>query len=228
MNARDRTRRLSPGGNANSGDTEILGLFKLWLAQSRAADKVDDDHENRWETILDHRDEIEGQILSIRGGAIGLAVKAYLYLRGQNADWAPSLADLRDSSVINGGPFHPSGPEAFTVSILRDAAMLVPEVGECSAAVIHDDAVLIDAEMGVGWCRNQLAGQHPAERRREIQRDLAELLDRVANTEAKTERGAAIKAALPVGQERDISNVVEMFRRPAVHDVAHADPPDAA
>jgi hypothetical protein len=77
--------------------------------------------------------------------------------------------------------------------------------------VLHEDAALIDAQIVIGWARDRLAEpanprlaevwgdewpEHQAERRRELETTLAAAMQRVANAEAKTARGRAVKAAL--------------------------------
>jgi hypothetical protein len=73
--------------------------------------------------------------------------------------------------------------------------------------------VLIDAEMTVNWAMGALArdcdgghwGRLPNGRtrreewRKEVGDKLSKALDRIANTEARTERGAAIKALTATG-----------------------------
>jgi hypothetical protein len=95
--------------------------------------------------------------------------------------------------------------------MLRDAAAIVPEIGELAAPVLHEDAALIDAQIAIRWARDRLAEpvnprlaeiwgdewpEHEAENRRKLETTLATALDRVAKTEAKTARGRAVKAAL--------------------------------
>ena len=88
----------------------------------------------------------------------------------------------------------PGWNAALLASILRDAAALVPEIGECAAAVVHEDAVLIDAEMGVDWCHDRMVKKPLDHRAQGIQAKLRALLDRIERTEARTPRGEAIKA----------------------------------
>ena len=99
-------------------------------------------------------------------------------------------------------PGDPGWNVTLLVSILRDAAVLVPEIKECAAAVIHEDAALIDAEIGVCWCHDRLATEPRGPRLLKIQGELAALkiqaklaalLDRIERTEARTPRGEAIK-----------------------------------
>ena len=97
----------------------------------------------------------------------------------------------------------PGWNTALLASILRDAAALVPEIGERAAAVIHEDAALIDAEMGVGWCHDRLGTRPGGPRLKKIpgalaplklQAKLEALLDRIERTEARSPLGEAIKA----------------------------------
>jgi hypothetical protein len=94
----------------------------------------------------------------------------------------------------------------YAVAMLRDAAAIVPEIGELAAPVLLEDAALIDAEIEIKWARDLLAepdnpwiielsgADHVAKKRRDLEAQLAAAIDRVANTEAKTARGRAIKA----------------------------------
>ena len=141
---------------------------------------------------MDRRYEIERRISSCRCGAAGLAVKAFLLLRSEYTDWTPSLAQISCEDLF--GPGGPDWDVTLMASILRDAAALVPEIAECAAAVIHEDASLISAEMGVGWCRARLSSERHIASRRWIEGKLAALLDRIERTEAKTPCGEAIKA----------------------------------
>jgi hypothetical protein len=87
----------------------------------------------------------------------------------------------------------------LVVSMLRDAAKLVPELAELAAPVIHEDALLIDADIEVQWCRIALSdrtfGAGPIDERRrvEVEGQLSRALARIAKAEAKTPRGEAIK-----------------------------------
>ena len=87
-------------------------------------------------------------------------MKTFILLRSECSDWAPSLAQIRCEDLFRAGD--PGWNAALLASILRDAAALVPEIGECAAAVVHEDASLISAEMGVagamtGWGRSPAA-----------------------------------------------------------------------
>ena len=192
----------------SDGDTLALSLFRQWIAATHEYDRqeaADSDSDNPAGDLLT---EIEDRIFKVSGGAVALAIKAHFWIRNDHAAWAGETAQLRI-------------PEAFAddhdwevevaVSMLRDAAIVVPEIGELAAPVLHEDAALIDAQIEIWWARDRLAEpvnprlaevwgdewpEHHAERRRELETTLAKALDRVANTEAKTVRGRAVKAAL--------------------------------
>jgi len=124
------------------------------------------------------------------GGVVALAVKTFLYIREGFTCWAPKRAYLRPDD--NDG--------ALAVELLRAVAEIVPEIAELSAAIIHDDAALIAADMDVIWARTVLVenatviGRAPRqERLSEIEARLAAALNRIAKTEAKTGRGEEIK-----------------------------------
>ena len=70
----------------------------------------------------------------------------------------------------------------------------MPELAELCAPVIHEDAVLIDAEIEVQWCRDHLL--KAPHREAELRARLGRMPRRIDKTAAKTERGRAIKAAL--------------------------------
>jgi hypothetical protein len=188
------------GGWQDDGDPEILALFCQWIGECRVADGIEEDAP-AWHEAMDRRFEIERRIASCRYGPAGLAVKTFILLRSECSDWTPSLAQIRCEDLFRAGD--PGWNTALLASILRDAAALVPEIGECAAAVVHEDAALIDADIGVGRCHDRL-GTRPGGPRlrqipgalvaRKIQAKLEALLDRIERTEAKTPRGKAIKA----------------------------------
>jgi hypothetical protein len=147
-------------GQPENHDAEILALFHEWLDVCRILDETldyegDADKEARWNAAAGRQCEIEDRIFAYHGGPVGLAVKTFLDIYRDVANWAPCAHQLR----LNDDQDRPGWME----SLLRDAAALVPEIGECAAAVIHDDAVLIEAEMQVDWSREYLsepAGPH--------------------------------------------------------------------
>ena len=187
------------GGGQVDGDAEILVLFRQWIEESRVADGVEDEGP-AWHAAMDRRDEIERRIACCHCGPAGLAVKTFILLRSEGSDWAPSLAQIRCENLFR--PGDPGWHATLLASILRDAAALVPEIGECAAAIIHDDAPLIDADIGVGWCHDRLNAAPPGQPVQKIlgalatlkiQAKLEALLDRIERTQARTPRGEAIK-----------------------------------
>jgi hypothetical protein len=187
-------------GGRQDGDEVVMSLFRQWIV---VCDEVDAaiDAEAEAETNDDGRDvydrwnEIEDEIMATPGGAVALAIKAYICIR-QNHDggsWSQRTAMLR---------FDENDCHDHEVSVLRNAAVLVPEIAELAASIIHEDAELIDADIEVAWARAALVAKDPPRWdwrrenawRRETEAKLAEALKRIALAEAKTQRGEAIKA----------------------------------
>ena len=148
------------GGGQGDGDAEILALFRQWIGESRIADGIEEEAP-AWHEAMDRRYEIERRIASCRCGPAGLAVKTFILLRSECSDWAPSLAQIRCEDLFRAGD--PGWNAALLASILRDAAALVPEIGECAAAVVHEDAVTDLCRNGrstgamTGWRRSPAA-----------------------------------------------------------------------
>ena len=147
------------GGGQGEDDAEILSLFRQWVDESRIVDGIEDEVPE-WHEVMDRRYEIERRIASCCCGPAGLAVKAFILLRSECSDWAPSLTQIRCEDLFRAGD--PGWNATLLASILRDAAALVPEIRECAAAVVHEDASLISAEMGIDWCRDRLGGSPAA------------------------------------------------------------------
>lgn len=169
-------------------DAEILTLFHEWLDACTHRDTLADDDE----AAIDDNDRrtvaIEHAIAACRGGAVGLAVKAFLDCRLEADRWTPKTAQLRFWKDAD------SDSDLYA-SLLRDAASIVPEIGECAAAIIHDDAALIDAEMDLQWVTEVWpAGPHDDEWKRSALSDGRKALERIAATPARTPRGEAIRA----------------------------------
>jgi hypothetical protein len=194
------TDNFDLGGGQGDGDAEILALFRQWIGESRIADGIEEEAP-AWHEAMDRRYEIERRIASFSCGPAGLAVKTFILLRSECSDWVPSLTQIRCEDLFR--PGDPGWNAALLVSILQDAAALVPEIGECADAVLHEDASLISAEMGIRWCHDRL-GMEPGGPRLHkilgapaalnIHAKLEALLDRIERTEARTPRGEAIKA----------------------------------
>jgi hypothetical protein len=200
MTTADNFDPFALGRRQGDGDAEILALFRQWVDESRIADGIEEEAP-AWHDAMDRRYELERRIAFCRCGPTGLAVKTFILLRSECSDWVPSLSQIRCEDLFKAGD--PGWNVALLVSILRDAAALVPEIGECAAAVIHEDAALVDADIGIGWCHDRLGTAPGGLRLQKIQGALAALkiqaklealLDRIARTEARTPRGEAIKA----------------------------------
>lgn len=88
--------------------------------------------------------------------------------------------------------------------MLRDAARIVPEIGELAAAVLHPDAVLIDAEIGIAWCL-QILSEPPNPKMVEVLGEEHQRNRRVGSEKAAEElagtahrRGTSLQQRLPV------------------------------
>jgi hypothetical protein len=187
-------------GGRKEGDQFVLCLFRLWIEAARDFERAPEDQveaaDARWA-------EIEDEIVTTSGGAIALAVKGFVLLRRDfNGIYAP-LPYLRSD------PDCP--PSALDISFLRDAAALVPEIAELASPIIHADTVLIDADIEVDWAKRVLADDEVQpiwagrnKWRQWVNDKQSEALDRIANTEARTERGVEIKARNQEHEEPDL------------------------
>jgi hypothetical protein len=194
---------------AGDGDMLALSLFRQWIAAANEYDRQFAAEKDLARVPAgDLMTEIEDRILEISCGAVSLALKTHFVVRQDHAAWVGETRLLRIREYFDDDP---AWEVSFAVALLRDAAAIVPEIRELAAPVLHEDAALIDAEIEIQWARIMLAQpinlrlaeiwgdewpEHQAERRRELETTLAAMLDRVANTEAKTARGRAVKAAL--------------------------------
>lgn len=179
-------------GGRQDGDELVLSLFRQWIAVCDEVDaaidaKAEAETNDDGRDVYDRWNEIEDEIMaSPPGGAVALAIKAYICIRQSHdgGSWSQRTAMLR---------FDENDCHDHEVSVLRNAAALVPEIGELAASIIHEDAELIDLDMEVTWARVVLAGERPCWPG-ETEAKLAEALNRIAQAEAKTERGEEIKA----------------------------------
>jgi hypothetical protein len=178
-----------------------LSLFQQYIAAGRETDAAaarDDSAE--YDLAFDRMIEAEKAIVAC-SGTVALALKTFFLFRHEHAKWAPEPY-VRIDEDFN---------DPLFLSALRDAADLVPEIAELTAPIFHEDAKLIDADMEVAWARlvsrdddqdaRSWSISHGADGERarskwrfRIKLTLALALDTIARTEAKTPRGAAIKA----------------------------------
>jgi len=183
-----------------------LSLFRQWIAAANEYDRQFAAEKDLARVPAgDLMTEIEDRILEISCGAVSLALKTHFVVRQDHAAWVGETRLLRIREYFDDDP---AWEVSFAVALLRDAAAIVPEIRELAAPVLHEDAALIDAEIEIQWARIMLAEpisprlveifgeEHEAENRRKNEATLAAAMDRVANTEAKTARGRAVKAAL--------------------------------
>jgi hypothetical protein len=195
----------------DNGDARVLALFNDWLDASRASDRHKDDCEGpEYKAALNRFDEAERAVSATPGGPAALAIKTYFLLRQDTLNhWAPDNAVLRCPELFEDDELDDWHAEMIR-SIFRDAAKQAPVLAELVAPIIHDDAALIDADIQVSWCRSCIADPAPTPRtgnRRfdrqilegheqrisEVRSQLAKALTKIANAEALTPRGAAIK-----------------------------------
>ena len=173
----------------------VLALFQQFVTAAREADALQDESAE-YDLALDRMNKAEDDIAAC-SGAIALALKTYFIFRHEHANWAPE-------PYVRIAEDH---ADPMLLAALRDAANLVPEIEEFAAPIFHEDAKLIDADMQIAWARLVLAlpddtnwsafpdGEYRRLKSRlEKKERLAEALDTIANTEAKTPRGEAIKA----------------------------------
>jgi hypothetical protein len=111
-------------------DSEILALFRRWIEGRRAAAALDDTPEcAEWSEAIDEIDKIECDITATPAvGAIGLAVKVYLAMyheSGGTSEEAAALGTLDDGSAHG----------ALYASLIRDAALFVPEIGPLATRI---------------------------------------------------------------------------------------------
>ena len=110
-----------------SGDDRILSLFRKWVDAQRAYLATDEaiEAEAEAEKILDLVDEAEDTIASIPAtGAVGLAVKAYLYMFRDN-DWYVS-----DGAAIAGRETDETDDHRrvrLKVGLLNEIVAVLPE-----------------------------------------------------------------------------------------------------
>ena len=208
------TANLDPFAFARAdadGDARVLTLFRDWLDATTAMERhCFDEDQTEYDAAADRQTDIEEEITRTPGGPVAMAIKIFLRERFDICGWVPEPGMIRwipldDTEEVR------EWTDDLTASLLRDAAKLVPELAELCAPVVHEDAVLIDAEIDVRWCRGRLldpphryayeetdepAKARHAKHQSELRARLDRMLQRIDKTAAKTERGQAIKAAL--------------------------------
>jgi hypothetical protein len=165
-------------------DSRILSLFREWVAARRAADVLygEDGESDEYKASAEAVEKIESALIEVpSNGAIGFAIKSYLALHADGADYDDGAA-LSDYAIN----------WEVDAAILKDAIRFVPELGQLAAAALTPQpagqeagdegcAAALDAddEAGIGEGDGPEASPiaAPAEAKRELteaERDLAE------------------------------------------------------
>jgi hypothetical protein len=151
-----RTAVAAPAiGAISDGDAMALSLFRQWIAAANEYDRqaaADPDTEGHPASAV--MENLEDRIIETSGGAVALAIKTYFKAPTEHGCWTPATADLRIEEAFQEPPYW---DVTVSLSLLRAAAAVVPEIGELCAPVLHPDAALIDADIGVQWCRDWFA-----------------------------------------------------------------------
>jgi hypothetical protein len=189
----------------------VRALFRDWqdATQEIWRHRPDED-QTEYDAAQDRQTEIEEEIARTLGGSVAMAIKVFLCERFDLCGWVPEPGMIR-RIPLDKTEEERDWADDLTTSILRDAAKLAPELAELCAPIIHEDAVLIDAEIEVQWCRDRLLDpphryayettdhmakiRYAADQAR-IGARLDRMLQRIEETAAKTDRGRAIKTAL--------------------------------
>jgi len=127
---------------ASDGDTLALSLFRQWIAAANEYDRQFAAEKDLARVPAgDLMTEIEDRILEISCGAVSLALKTHFVVRQDHAAWVGETRLLRIREYFEDDP---DWETRFAVALLRDAAVVVPEILEVAAPVLHEDAALID------------------------------------------------------------------------------------
>jgi hypothetical protein len=182
-------------GGHEDGDQRVLALFSRWIAEVRiyTPDMEKDTEGTMWARI----EGIAQEIADTRGGPVAMAIKAFLETRYAIWDLRERVPDEVGDAVLRYKPEgEPDILDNLRLSILRDAARIVPVIADLAAPMVHEDAALIDADMEIENDVNWLAEfgkEDRTKRRQEVEDKLSRALELVDTTEAKTARGEEIK-----------------------------------
>jgi hypothetical protein len=159
-------RRGGVGRTAADRDGEILRLFRQWIAEHRAAEKIPTttEWEEAFDAAIDRIGDIEHAIADIpASGPVGFAVKTYLACHYEHQPGHGD--DPAGVSLLNKG-FASSGDPGRSLdsyssfhciaAVIRDAARFVPEIGELAGPVINPSPELAAAE--AEWVRRSILG----------------------------------------------------------------------
>jgi len=170
---------------AGTPDAAALTLFQDWIDLCHRRDEAyEAEEDDKAERLGEQRDDVEAKIASVRGSRAADAIKTFLLVMNKIVQVCGPGGQLRDASLIG---------DNMITNVLCDAAAVVPQLAELCAPIIHADARLIDADIEVGFLC-ELPTTNNERWRAERRSKLIAALDCIDATEAKTERGAAIKA----------------------------------
>jgi hypothetical protein len=111
-------------------DSKILVLFREWVAARRAADVLcgEDGKSAEYKAAAEAAEKIESALIEVpSNGAAGLAIKSYLALHADGADYDDGAA--LGKFAIN---------REVDVAILKDIVRFVPELEVLAAAPIRE------------------------------------------------------------------------------------------
>jgi hypothetical protein len=111
-----------------SDDSQILLLFREWVTARRTADALhgENGESAEYKAAAEAAEKIESALIAIpSNGAAGLAIKSYLALHADGADYddAAALGDHALNWEVD-------------AAILRDAIRFVPELAPLAAAAL--------------------------------------------------------------------------------------------
>ena len=126
------------GGRQDDADKEVRVLLGQWIELRRAADRaIEAEGQAEWDRLLDEADAVEARIILAKPSAVGLAAKAYLFLRMDvfNYHAQEGIAAVGPGDLFEGG-VNPAGDVAFATAMLRDAVAFLPELAPLAEPVL--------------------------------------------------------------------------------------------
>ena len=139
-------------------DGEILRLFRQWIAEHRAAERIPKENEytDEFDAAVDHICEIEHAIADIpASGPVGFAVKAYLACHFEHPPGHrdnPAGVSLLSIDYLCDPPLDSFSSFHCIAAVIRDAARFVPEIAELGRLVIDPPPDMVVAETArVRW-----------------------------------------------------------------------------
>jgi hypothetical protein len=134
----DNNRVALGGRQDDDDDDKVRVLLGQWIELRRAADRAGEAEDHaEWDRLLDEADAVEAQIVVAKPSAVGLAAKAYLFLRMDvfNYHAQEGIAAVGPGDLFEGG-VNPAGDVAFATAMLRDAVTFLPELAPLAEPVL--------------------------------------------------------------------------------------------